>query len=546
MKINKIFHYILSNIFIIIICIIALLLRVWGTNFSLPLLTHADENVNVVQGIIFVKNNSVNPALTNWGFTRSSFIYEVYGIITFIYLLISKAQHQFINFSSFVDGNIISIAHTGRIFVAVLSSIVVFLTFLISRKIFGRSIGLLSALFLATTFTHILVSHYGTSDVPQGFFQLIAFYFLYQIVKTGKIKYYLFSGLFIGFAVSCNYHAILSAINLVIAHLLYIVKTPFKLRQLKNNFLPLITSLIAVGAGFILLNPYAILELTRFFKDTNYMKNIYRTGQDAIFASSINGLPTYRWWLLYLATSGLGPIYFILLLSGIIVSFFKLDKIKILFISIPLVWFLFMSTNLVRFDRHITPILPIIAIFASIGLNHFLSYLKFKPIIKIALLILVFLPPLAKIIAFDYLIAQKDTRLLAIDWAGKNLDKNRNIFVAGSGIPVGQKLYSTGGFKNVVDVLSNDPKEIFSHPGDILIVGDDSYRLSRLYQNIPPYTTAWDIINTIYQKGKLIKAIDKPLFQREFFGPFFLEHSSTVNIYHNPAILFFEIPKVDR
>lgn len=526
------------NLYLVIILIFSLIIRLWGTNYGLPMTFHMDENVNFGMGLGMIKNHSFNPALTQWGFVRSSFIFNLFAVLAYIHFFLAKIFHWT---STIANPDLPSIFLSGRALIAFLSTLVVYLCFIISKKLYNSKIALFSTLFLSTTFIHVLVSHYGTSDVPQGLFQLIAFYFLYQIVKTGKLKHYVLSGLFIGFAVSANYPAAIMTVNLLIAHFLHVVSFPIDIKKLKNNLLFLLCGLVSIGIGFLIFTPYSLVEYKRFISDISFMRNMYRSGQNAIFASSLNGISTPVWWLLYLATSGFGTTYLFLFFIGIISLVIKPNKTNLLLLSVPLVWFLFMSTNVVRFDRHITPILPITAMIMSFGFCQIIKPFQRKVIFVILFSLLIFVPATVKIIAFDYVIAQKDTRQLTLEWAIKNLDKENPILITGSGIPVGQELNKLG-FKHIMEIYSNEPEKIFAYPGEIIITSDEAYRIDKAYQNFPPFTQGWQNMNLIYQKGELIKEISQPLFKDEFFAPFFLEASSTITTYHDPTFRFFKIP----
>lgn len=506
-----------------------------------------DENVNFSVGMAMVQKGNLDPsAVSEWGFVRSSFIFDFFALLSTIYYFLGRLLGLYISFS---EVNPVVILLTGRVIIAILGTSSVYLTYKIASRMFNWKLGILAAFFLGTTFTHVLVSHYGTSDVPQGIFQLVSFYFMYKIVIGGQLKDYLLSGLFIGLAISSNYHAAWSIANLVIAHVLHIYPEKFSLKKITNKFIYLIVSLIFVPLGFLIFTPYALIEFRRFISDISFMKNMYQSGQNAIFASSLNGISTPLWWAIYLFISGLSPLYFILALAGIVISFFRQDKTKLLLISFPLVWFIAMGANTVRFDRHITPILPMLAILASLAFCFVTGTLsrKFKFTRKLTplLLALVVSSAVIKIIPFDYLLAQKDTRLQAVEWARESLDKNTLIFTLGAAIPIGQRLQQLG-FANVINSSPDRIGEMFSYPGEVIIIGEDGYRTAKSYRQYFPYSEFYKTYETIYNQATLIKKITSPLFEKEFFAPFFLEESSTVTIYHNPAISFYTIPKLDE
>jgi YYY domain-containing protein len=80
----------------------------------------------------------------------------------------------------------------------------VFVTFLLARRLYGRRVALLAALFLAFAVLPIQLSHFFTVDTATAFFTLLSIYWAVRVAQGGSWLTFVALGLSIGGAMACR------------------------------------------------------------------------------------------------------------------------------------------------------------------------------------------------------------------------------------------------------------------------------------------------------------------------------------------------------
>ncbi len=136
----------------------------------------------------------------------------------------------------------------------------------IVRKSYGIVAARVIALIAATSAGFIVYSHFLTVDIPVMFWMLVAFTFSHSILFEQKYSNYLLAGFFTGIAASTKYNGVAIGFSLVIAHLISLRIEAWK--QIPWNQIlfskRLISGLIMVVVGFLVGNPFAILDYSEF------------------------------------------------------------------------------------------------------------------------------------------------------------------------------------------------------------------------------------------------------------------------------------------
>lgn len=529
-----------------LILLIALTVRIWGTNFGLPyFFFHTDENryIHYILSILAPDEYHLRARLD-----FPSFFYYVLALVSGVYYSLGRI---FASFHSVKDISLSTLYLLLRMTTAVFSTAVVYLTYRIGKKLYNRTVGLIAGLILSFTFLDVLTSHYIKHDVYAQFFGILAFLFCCLVYRTGKLKHYLLSGLFIGIAIAIKLTAFFFIVPLITAHLLFAADEFWDSRKIRVFFdRNIFYGLLAILFGLGISNPHYLMRLVTSKLLFNVSTSLTSTHQ--ILASNADGIATGWWWLVYLAASGLFYPFFILSMAGIIHGIKKHTKTEILLFSFPVVYYLILSVRPVSFDRWAVNLTPFLAIFAALFLYEsycFLRYrLNLKNSLKATLILLLFIFTVGvsavRVCLFDYSIAHSDTREQAAKWLTKNLPKENLFFAIGGTIHIGQYLQKMG-YRNVLNLFPFDNKEIFHYPGEVLAVSSGDYHVAHNYQTASEeYKNFYKNYLLFIQKGKLLKEFSDPLFKFKLFSPAFLEHSSTVNTYHNPTIQIFAVPEV--
>ena len=146
------------------------------------------------------------------------------------------------------------------------------IVFAIARRSFGTTAARVVAVLLATSAGFVSHAHHLTADVPVTFCMLVALYFSHRVLADGARTDYLLAGAFTGVAASAKYNGLGIGIALVAAHALRVILyTGAAGRWRRLLFAPeLVLGLAMVVVGFVLTNPFAVLDYQTFRDDFLY------------------------------------------------------------------------------------------------------------------------------------------------------------------------------------------------------------------------------------------------------------------------------------
>lgn len=263
---------------------------------------------------------------------------------------------------------------------ALFGSLSVVIVYILTKKLFTKPIALTAAFLFAIAPSHVRNSHWVTTDVLSLFTVLLALLFMVEILRTGKWKWYILTGIAIGISCSVRYFPI-ALLAYPIAALLDTTKNRFWL-------IKVITGLILIPAGFIISTPYLLFNSHSqavFQKDMADWVMPYYGSTVSTYAQALAGfilsmgksqipeistlIPSkfYPYYSQSLVFDGLGPIATSLALLGAVVAFFKYPK-QFLFITIiPLFNWFYISFYLhAAYDRLTIPLLPFLSIYTGV------------------------------------------------------------------------------------------------------------------------------------------------------------------------------------
>ncbi len=141
------------------------------------------------------------------------------------------------------------------------------LAFAISRQAYGLFAARVIALLFATSAGFIEYDHFLSCDSPLLFFMMLTLFFAQRITLRSEISNYVLAGLLTGICTATKYSGLAIGIVIVAAHFLSRNE-----KSLKTLFLSrrLAFGLLMVPVGFIIGNPYAILDWKKFSADFIY------------------------------------------------------------------------------------------------------------------------------------------------------------------------------------------------------------------------------------------------------------------------------------
>lgn len=415
---NKTILHLKNNLALYLILLLGFVVRLYGVKFGLPGLYHADETI-VVNHALAYGTGDLNPHFFRIPPLISYLIFFAYGIY---YLLgtvfgffgsIVEFQNQFLEDPT-------SFYLIGRITVGVLAGTVsVYFTYILGRRVFSETVGVISALFLSLTFLHVRNSHYIYLDTMMVLFIILTYIYVYKFYETGLRKHYVLAGVFAGAATAVKYNAALLLAPLILGHLMYYIanKNSVKIRLVNAN---VVITLISMGSTFIVLNPYCILDMKSFL--TSFASETQVHSSVGLFHHLNHSL-----------LQGLCIPLFVLSLLGLFYSICRFSGKLIVFISFPIVFYLINVKFSQPHARYVLPLIPLLLILAawfleSVILRKGVSTLRSKILIAF-ISIVVIMPSGIKSVYSDYLFCRKDTRTLAKEWIEDKIPSGSRIAI---------------------------------------------------------------------------------------------------------------------
>lgn len=393
------------HILLIIIILLGAILRFSGT---IPGYNpyHSDEPMSYSSAWQMVLNGNFDPkrydypslvSLINNIFYRSLFI-PIYWVKYFILNPDILFSFNYTNLfpAKVIGPDDIKPMYWSRIITALFSTILIYLSYLLSCKISNSKLaGILTAVILAVNYRVVMNSHFGLPDIYNAFFFCLSLLFIFNLFDKPNLKNYLLAGLVIALSFNIKFQ-IFALLPFIITHFYISIKTAKNKRLIYlikilvgSKFL---ISLLIIPVLSILLNPYHLFNLSKFY-DVNYYTYLKYTGA----RSSFYGIS----YLYYIA---LTPIIFITVLSGVLISVIKSSLKSIIILSLPTVFLynLLWGIGGATYTRNFISIIPILLIFS--GQSFFLLYQLFIKIFNNKILSTILFLPILGLALFPNLI----------------------------------------------------------------------------------------------------------------------------------------------
>lgn len=371
------------------------------------------RSYNCDEEYIIKRLRCMNPSKLDFNprvFIYPTFFIYMFGIIIKIIsifgLVVLKSD---INFYLFHPEEFAKIYITGRLTAGVMGVFVVYLTYLLGKKIYNEKVGLISALFIMLFPLFVVNAHYLKLDVPVTLWFLLSILFSLYILESDNIKLYILAGIFAGLSAGTKYPGGLVVLTIPFAHFLRTKEKFFRLLVNKKVITGIIFSLLS----FFLVSPYCVIDYKSFIRDFQGERGL------------INFSLLFKNTLYYTETIfkyAMGPVSFLIsftILSYIMFREKRKEEKLLLFIIIVFSLFIFVGTSYQK-PVYLMPIFPLIFILNAkiLGQNKKINYV----IIAITIICSLYYT-----ITYDYLFAHNDTRMESAKWIEQNIKKGAEI-----------------------------------------------------------------------------------------------------------------------
>lgn len=413
-----------------LILLVGIGIRLWGINFDLPYIYHPDEPKYITIAQQIFKSKDLNPHFFNY----PSLFFYIQSAAYIPYYLAGKLLGIFHLRSDILSPVTIVMGATwsgmpstvlmGRLISVLFGTATIGLTFQTGKQLTGRHFtGLLAALFLAISPTNVVNSRYITPDTYVTFFASAALLTSLLVYQQGKTWQYILGGLCVGLTISSKYNGGLVLLPLLLAHFFHHGWIGWKQRYLY-------IAVLFMGFGFLFTTPYALLDFHIFLRDMEFEANHYATGHLGMEGN------TLAWYLTFMWNSN-GLIY-ILALVEIIRGLVTRSKTTLIISIFPVIYFVFISSFIVRNDRTFLPLTPFLFVLAAAFLTQcftLVARLSNKAtrqaayLAMIAIGIVCLIVPTNKSVTNALQITSPNSRESARQWIEKNIPAGAKVAV---------------------------------------------------------------------------------------------------------------------
>ena len=385
-----------------LIVFLGFLLRLYGINFGLPFMYHADEPI-VVNHAMAYGLGDLNPHFFAIPPLVSYILFALYGA----YFFIGKALSLFTSPESFALAFLkdpTAFYLIGRFFIGVLAgTATIIAVYVLARKLFSERTALVSALFAAVTFISVQHSHYIYVDTMMVLFLILTCIAAVDIAAGKGIRPYIIAGICAGIATATKYNGAVIFVVVISAH--------FSGGQ-KRPVARLFISLLAMCVACIALNPYSFLDLSGFIGGlVNQAGTEYTSG--------------LLYHLRYSLLEGAGAALVILGTIGMAYYGVREPRRNLAIISFPMIFYAVLCFFSQPHERYVLPLIPFLIVYASAIICE-----KIKNVFAALLLVMVIiLPNLTRSVYSDRLFTQDDTRTIAAKWIESNIKDGSKIAI---------------------------------------------------------------------------------------------------------------------
>ena len=394
--------------------LVAFLLRIWG-------IWNADstDEYNEVFEALRVCSGNLN--FERWFKRFYLYIlaveYGVYYVIGWIFNLFQSPD----DFAVKIIRDPYLLFMLGRITSALLGTGSVWLTYLVGKQLYSRSVGLIAALFLCFNAVNIELSHYARVDACLCFVVLAAFCWIAKIASDDRqslLFLYVFAGILSGIAFQNKMQAVILLFPFAFAHF-----SRFSWKEFRNAFFAkaVFVFFLSYLLGLVIGNP-AVL-----FAPVGFVNGLVSWGSGA-YTTPVNETVSTIGFIAYLQYfyKELGiPQVLLALISLALVLFYR-QKRDLLLLSFILPFYGLMggSKYLVS-SSYMIPFMPFLYLLMARtlndGLSRFLSFSGREQLVTTVTLMFLLIYPVVNVWKLDLSFTGKNTRVLAKEWIEENI-----------------------------------------------------------------------------------------------------------------------------
>jgi hypothetical protein len=327
----------------------ALALRLWGLRQGLPFAYNLDEGTHFVPKAVAMFGRGLNP---RYFANPPAFTYLLHLLFAVSYGGGAGVKRAF----ALHPQELYTLA---RVLAALLGTGALWLLYLTGARLFGRAVGLLAAAIEAVAFLPVFYSHLALNDVPTLAPLTLSLLGSAGVLRCGRLRDYLLAGVGLGLACASKYTAGIVLLPLAAAAAAHFLEAGDA--RNRRVLVGLALAGAAALAGFLIANPYALLDYSRFHAELVHQSSLSAESQGKLGAPKQGGLLYYLWSL----TWGLGWAPTLFALGGALAIWRSRPRLGWMLVPAPLAFLAFMGLQGRYFGRWLLPIFPILCLLAA-------------------------------------------------------------------------------------------------------------------------------------------------------------------------------------
>ena len=425
------------KVILLMVIAIGFCLRIAFIDDGLPFRYVADESHRMDIVMQMLSEKSLNPGW--FGHPAQIVIYTLALAIGVFYLFgnLLGVFASSSDFAAWYHNDPTVLFEIGRFIVIVSSVALIIVTAQIARRIFSDRAALLASFILAISPLHV---HHSamirSSDIVMSLFVMLCVFYSLRILSNKELKItqyselewlhikpYVFSGLFLGFAVTSKYYGVFAACGIVAAHFLNKYTS-------KKSLLLLLIAMMASLFGAFITGPFLFIDFGTMLND------VVGESRDTHLSATAPGFfDDLVWFLHVLISKGVGIVLFISAVLGAALAYRLRRNESLILLIVPALLIVFLSALSLRWERWSLGLIPFIALFAAFFLDESLKRISVLSVkyyrwgASIAVLLIAFYLPASATLSDISALEKPDTRDIARNWINNNIPLGSSIFV---------------------------------------------------------------------------------------------------------------------
>ena len=335
-------------------------LRLWTIGYGTPYGLGVDEPDIMRRVVTMLRTGSFNPHFWDYGGVTFYLQMAVAGVR----FLAGAQAHEWTSLDQVWDGNFYFAGRVVTAFIGVLTIVLVYR----SALRWGTMAALIAAAAMAVQPQHVRESQYALTDTPLTFLVALTMLLSLRAAEDGRIRKFFWAGLVAGLAGATKYNGILAVIMPIAAAL--------AAGRGRTRWTAASAAIGGGAAGFVIGEPYALLDLTAFLNGFAALMQAYNKPSDAS-DTFLNYLTFIRQWFSWRTVPGLSAYYSGLLglwitAIGLMASASQVARrsmraATLILLPFPLIFLWFISHQSLQFGRYALPLVPMLCIVYAAG-----------------------------------------------------------------------------------------------------------------------------------------------------------------------------------